>query len=149
MRRRGILGVVGACLLLFACKASVTIGGTSGTTVKKPRIDRVVLATDYKDGQAVGQTTVFSPTFAPDSSFHAVIDVGGPDSATKVKVSWIAVDADGQQNQLIDENEVTVTADKPQLDAHLKLPRPWPTGSYKVDVYLNGALDRTVTFSVK
>ncbi|MDP9074698.1 MAG: hypothetical protein M3N98_11080 [Actinomycetota bacterium] len=145
MGRRCLLIVVGACLLVSACHVSVSVGThTTTSAAGGPQITRIQLAQDYQNGQAVNPTT----NFPPNSTFHAVIQVTGAVAGTKVKTSWTAVDANGQQNQLIDEKEVDVSTDGP-IDAYLTLPRPWPTGQYKVDVYLNNTLDRSIPFNVQ
>ena len=136
--------VVGMAFVCLGCHASVSVGTKSGTSAGPARIESVELARDFKDGKPVGQTTVFPP----DSTFHAVVRVSRARSDTKVKAVWTAVDAGGEQNRTIDEKEVTGPGDQ-AVDFTLSLPRPWPTGSYKVDVYLDGKLDRSVDFTVQ
>jgi hypothetical protein len=141
---RRLLVMLGACLLLAACRVSVHVGSVTNTTVRQPRIASVVLSTDYQNGQPVGETTVFRP----NSTFHAVVQVSGAESSTTVKAAWTAVDAGGDQNRALDQKEITVPTDR-AVDFTLSLPRPWPSGSYRVDIYLNGQLDHGVDFTVQ
>jgi hypothetical protein len=34
------------------------------------------------------------------------------------------------------------------IDAYLTLQRPWPVGAYKIDIYLDGRLNRTLYFNI-
>jgi hypothetical protein len=67
---------------------------------------------------------------------------------TKVKASWIAVSAEGlDPNYVIYESEYISSDDT--IRFFLTNDQLWPVGSYKVDVYLNGALDRSLAFEVQ
>jgi hypothetical protein len=35
------------------------------------------------------------------------------------------------------------------VHGHLSLPQDWPAGKYKVEVYVNGDLDKTAFYSVR
>jgi hypothetical protein len=83
-----------------------------------------------------------------DGPFHLLVIVANAPEGTKVKASWFAVEAGNEKGTLIDENEITLT-NETDVDFNLSLPRPWPVGKYKVDLYLNSKLDRTIPFDVK
>jgi hypothetical protein len=34
------------------------------------------------------------------------------------------------------------------VHGHLTLPYDWPKGTYEVDVYINGALDKTIKYTI-
>ena len=138
------LVLAGIALVCLGCHASVSVGTKSDTVTGPPRIESVELARDFKDGKPVGQTTAFPA----DSTFHAVVRVSAARNDTRVKAGWTAVDAGGEQNRIIDEKEVTGPGDQ-AVDFTLSLPRPWPPGSYKVDIYLDGKLERSVDFTVQ
>ncbi|HNW97197.1 MAG TPA: hypothetical protein PKK00_02150 [Bacteroidales bacterium] len=88
-------------------------------------------------------------TFHPnDGPFHFIVYVANAPSETKVKASWYAIDVEGEKNKLIDENEVVLQSSD-NVDFNLSLPRQWPMGTYRVDLFLNDKLDRSVQFYVK
>jgi hypothetical protein len=85
--------------------------------------------------------------FSTTQPFFCQVELANAPDDTKVKAAWTAVDVEGADaNTAIDETEVesggTVTF---RLDNE----GPWPVGKYKVDLYLNDKLDRTLEFEVK
>lgn len=86
-------------------------------------------------------------TFAQDDSFYAVVEVANAPDSTIVKAEWIAVDADGvDPNFVIGEKELEGGG---TLAFSLSNDKLWPVGQYKVDVYLNDELERTLEFTVE
>ncbi len=110
-----------------------------------PSIKTAVMAKGFKDNKAVDETKVFSPK---DNPFNCVVNLTNPKIDTKVKAVWFAVDADGVQNKKILDKEVTTENRESVIQFTLTLPQDWPVGKYKVDLYLNNKLDRTLEFSV-
>ena len=90
-------------------------------------------------------TTVYSQ----DAIFYAMVDLKNAPDDTKLKAVWTAVDAqDTEKNLALTESEIT-TGDGL---IHFQLENKeylWPAGQYKVDIYLNDALDKTLTFEVQ
>lgn len=90
-------------------------------------------------------TTVYSQ----DAIFYAMVDLQNAPDDTKLKAVWTAVDAqDTEKNLQLNETEFT-TGDGL---VHFQLENKeylWPTGQYKVDIYLNDTLDKTLTFEVQ
>ena len=69
-------------------------------------------------------------------------------SDTVVKAVWTAVDVeDVDPNTLIDES--TLTSGDAELTFNLTNSQLWPVGSYKVELYLNDKLDRTLEYRVQ
>lgn len=61
---------------------------------------------------------------------------------------WTAVDAEGvDANFQIDEAELT--SGSGTLTFNLSTDGLWPAGAYKVELYLNDKLDRTLEFEVR
>ena len=85
---------------------------------------------------------------ASDRTVHCVTTLKEAKSGTQMKFAWWIVDADGSQNQKIKEIDYKTRALENVVHGHLSLPQDWPTGKYKVEVYVNGDLDKTVFFSV-
>jgi hypothetical protein len=121
----------------------------SACSVSTANITQAVLAKDVQGNtyEPVNPTT----TFAPDQALiHLVVSVANVPSGTKVKAVWSTVDVGSAApaNQQLLEKEATMDA---SANVHFSINNnagPWPVGKYKVDVYLNDKLDRTLDFTV-
>lgn len=131
-----LIMLVFALTLLVACEFSVSTAS----------VRSVELARDYQNGKAVDVTTSFSPT---DNPLHCVVTLNNAPDDTRVKVAWTAVEAgDGEyRDQMIDETELETGSGV--LDFTLSNNGEWPTGKYKVDVYLNDELNQSAEFLVE
>lgn len=97
-----------------------------------------------RDAEGQAPTT----TFAQDDTFHCLVQLANAPDETTVKAAWTAVEAEGvEPHFFIDETELTTGSG--QLHFNLSNDNLWPTGKYKVDLYLNGKLSRTVDFTVE
>jgi len=110
-----------------------------------PSIKTAVMAKGFKDDKAVDVTSVYTPK---DNPFNCVVNLNNPKTDTKVKAVWSIVDAGGTQNDPILDKEVTTPNRESVINFTLTYAKDWPTGKYKVELYLNGKLDRTIEFSV-
>src|SRR5512139_4271591 len=127
-------------ILLGACSFSISTAN----------ITQAVLAKDVKGDtfEPVNPTSTF-PT--DQSVINLVVTVANAPSETKVKTVWAAVDVGdaAPANTKIDEAEVTMDNSG---NAHFTLSLPnsgtWPAGKYKVEIYLNDKLDRTLEYTV-
>jgi hypothetical protein len=88
-------------------------------------------------------------TFTPDQgTFYLIAELANAPDDTKVKAVWTAVEAEGvDPNFEIDQSELT--SGSGTLTFNLSNDGLWPTGRYKVDLYLNDKLDRTLEFEVR
>ena len=89
-------------------------------------------------------------TFSPDEPFYCIVELSSAPNDTEVRAVWTAVKAEGAEpNTRIDE--ATSTSGSGQLQFNLSNEGPWPTGDYKVDLYLNDATEptKTLTFEVQ
>ncbi len=127
-------------LVLLACEFSASTAS----------ITNAVTARDVKSEtfEPVGITD----TFPPDQpKLHAVVSIANAPDDTKLKAAWTAIDvgAAAAPNTLIDSTEITAGGTR-NVDMTLALDagKLWPAGSYKVDIYLNGKMDRTLKFTV-
>ena len=119
-------------------------------SISTANITQATLAKDVKPDtwEPVDATTTFS---TEQPVIHLVATVANAPSDTKVKTVWTAVDVGdaAPANTKIDEAEVTLDASG---TAHFTLSLPasgaWPVGKYKVEVYLNDKLDRTLEYTV-
>jgi hypothetical protein len=125
-----VVGVIAAAAL--AC------GGSFSTA----SIDKAVLTTDKEGTQ---ETT----TFSPDQTFYCIVTLANAPEDTKIKAVWTAVDVEGEDaNTKIDEAETTA-GNENIFTFNLTNNGLWPSGKYKVDLYLNDTLDRTLDFEVQ
>ena len=89
-------------------------------------------------------------TFSPDEPFYCIVELSNAPNDTEVRAVWTAVKAEGADpNMRIDEAKST--SGSGQLQFNLSNEGPWPTGEYKVDLYLNDATEptKTLTFEVQ
>ena len=117
-------------LLLAAC------GGGGPLTVQ------TVTLSNTSGGSA---TTTFSST---DRTIYAAINLSRLETGLTAKVVWTAVDTSAGQDIEIAQKEFTGLVVN-VINAQVELPQDWPTGTYKLDVYLNGALANTTTFTIE
>ena len=87
-------------------------------------------------------------TFSPDEPFYCIVELSNAPNDTKVRALWTAVKAEGAEpNTEIDEAKTT--SGSGQLQFNLSNQGPWPTGDYKVDLYLIDAKQPTKTLEFK
>jgi hypothetical protein len=99
------------------------------------------LATDEKGAT---HTTVYSQ----DATFNLIVELNNAASDTQLKAIWVAVNAEGlAPNSVI--HETNFISNKQLVRFYLANDAPWALGSYKVDIYLNGIVDKSLAFEVK
>ncbi|MGI8835353.1 MAG: hypothetical protein ACR2H4_01800 [Pyrinomonadaceae bacterium] len=113
----------------------------SGSVIKE-----IYMAKDDGSGKPGDHTTKFEPG---DRTIHCVVTLNEAKGGTDLKFSWWIVDADGTQNQKIKDIDYVTKALENIIRGHLSLPQDWPTGKYKVQIYVDGNLDRTVPYTVQ
>lgn len=125
------LAVATVVLATLACSFNVSTANIKDVTMAR-------------DAEGKQPTT----TFAQDETFYCVVQLANAPDDTTVKAAWTAVEAEGvEPNFFIDETELTTGSGS----LHFKLSNDnlWPKGRYKVDLYVNGKLARTVDFKVE
>jgi hypothetical protein len=142
-----------AGLLLFAVLACSL--GNKNNNSNNANSDNVVSGSDIKEiytakDDGSGQPGEHTNTFAPnDRTIHCVATLSEAKAGTEMKFSWWIVDADGTQNKKIKDIDYTTKTLENVIHGHLSLPQDWPKGKYKVEVYVNGNLDKTVNYTVQ
>lgn len=132
VRHRPLFLVIALLLLsALACDLSFSTANISEATLAR-------------DAAGAEPTTVFNQ----DDVFYLLVDlVNAPDDTT-VRAAWTAVEVEGEEPDLfIDETELTTGDGRITFD--LSNDSLWPVGTYKVDLYLNDELDRTLEFQVQ
>jgi hypothetical protein len=109
-------------------------------------IKEIHMAKDNGNGAPGDETDSFEPG---DRTIHCVTTLKTAKSGTQMKFSWWIVDADGTKNQKIKDIDYSTRALENVVHGHLTLPQDWPIGRYKVQIYVNGDLDRTLFYSVR
>jgi hypothetical protein len=89
-------------------------------------------------------------TFGPKDTIYAAVSTGTSDPAasvsSKLGAKWTHVDS----NQTVhEESKDLALAGDGVTDFQISKPEGWPTGKYKVEIMLNGAVVQTREFDVK
>ncbi len=116
-------------LASIACEASASTANISS----------VVLTADPA-------TAAATTTFTPDQTFYAVVTLANAPDTTKVKAVWSSVDDAGTATQLA-EKEIVGSASPISFNATNS--NPWPAGKYRVDIYMNDTINKTIDFTVQ
>lgn len=127
-----LIGVALATMLLvtLACNFSVSTANISDAYTAR------------NDGAE--RTTIFKP----NEVFYAIVDLANAPDDTTTKATWYAVNAQGlEANYKLDETALTQGSG--QLTFSLTGNQAWPAGTYKVEIYLNDKLERTLEFQVE
>ena len=123
---------IALAMLVFASLACETSVSTAGISSAK-------LTTDSAG-------TAETKTFTPDQTFYLVAELANAPSDTKLKAVWYTVDDAGTATKLA-EKEI-VGSDSPVI-FNASNSNAWPTGNYKVELYLNDKLNQTLEFTVQ
>ncbi len=160
-RSSKLSSILALSLMLFAVIACSSSGDSSNSnnpsnanTASSPveaskefKIDTAEMRKD--DGNGAFSEEVVNSFSQSDKKIHCYIDWDNPKIGTQIKFVFVAIDAGGAKNETIKEISI-VTENELQNEAHgsLKPNKPFPKGSYKVDIYVNDKLARTVPFKI-
>jgi hypothetical protein len=109
-------------------------------------ISDVHMAKDDGKGDPGEESDVFD---GKDRTIHCVVKLGDSKSGTKMRFSWWVVEANDTKNEKIRDIDYTTRALENVVHAHLTAPRDWPPGKYRVEVYVNDNLEKTVGYTVE
>ena len=88
-------------------------------------------------------------SFVPsDRTIFCVIEFNKALAGTRVRFVWKTVEIDGSRNEEIKTVDYTTQPLEDKVQGNLTLPRDWPSGTYKVDIYVNGTFAKTVNYRV-
>ena len=140
--------VVLACNLSKSTNNSNSNSSSSTTADQGPGtyIKEIHMAKDNGKGAPGDETDSFAPD---DRTIHAVATLKEPKAGTQMKFAWWIVDADGTKNQKIKEIDYTTKPNENVVHGHLTLPQDWPKGKYKVQIFINSDLDKTVNYVIE
>jgi hypothetical protein len=130
-KRLIMIGIAIGMLVLssLACEVSASTASISSAT----------LTADSAGGAETTQ-------FTPDQPFYLIVGLSNAPDSTKVKAVWYAVDEAGVATQFVDKE---VEGSGSPITFSATNANPWPTGNYKVELYLNDKLERTLEFTVQ
>ncbi len=96
----------------------------------------------------VGETTVTS--YSPSDDFYVYFDVNAVDTGTLFEGHWYALDIEGEDpNTAFSTIEYNLEEGIGSVYFQLFNDIDWPTGTYRVDVYMDGAKVGEQQFSVR
>ena len=93
----------------------------------------------------INPTTVFPS----NAVFHGVVAIQNAPAKTKITAKWYAVDVGvpGTSETLFDSADV-VTDGTRNIDFTVSPTPTWPSGTYRLEIYVNDVLDQVANFSV-
>jgi hypothetical protein len=128
-------------LVLFIGSVLLLTSLACGFNFSTASIQSAVLA---RDADGNDPTNVF----AQQDTFYLVAESANAPDDTAVKAIWMVIEADDvEPGYVLDERELTGGSNSLHFSVENDL--LWPVGRYKVELYLNGELDRTLEFSVE
>ena len=107
-------------------------------------VNRVYMAKD-KNGQPGDETTSYEPS---DHKVHCFVVLNKAKKGTAVRFIWKIMDVEGEKDKEIRTIDYTTNSFENNVHAHLELPSDWPKGTYRVEVYINGNLDKTIDYTI-
>jgi hypothetical protein len=107
-------------------------------------VNRIYMARD-NNGKPGAETNSFDPS---DRTVYCVIDLNKAKKGIDVRYVWKAVDVEGRKDEEIKTIEYTTNSFEKQVQGHLQYSTDWPTGTYRVEVYINGNLDKTIDYTI-
>jgi hypothetical protein len=126
----GKYSILLACVVIVAAMLACSSLSTSTT----PTVSNIRMATDES-----GKTPTSS--YAPSDPFYVFADLSGLVKGAVVQAKWYAVNAEGvDANSEINTSEYTYEDGVSYVYFQLTTSDggDWPTGSYRVDLYLDG-----------
>jgi serine/threonine protein kinase len=109
------------------------------------RVAKIYMARDDYGVPGV-RTSSFSPS---DRTIHCIIELNKAKKGTEVRFTWKAMDVVGAFNEEIKTIYYTTQEFENKVRGHLTFPKDWPTGKYRVEVYINGDLDKTIDYTME
>jgi hypothetical protein len=133
-----------AAVLSAACTRSSENPGATGTTGTgvDVRVSQIDMGRSLNADKTINDT---SDSFKPNDTIYASIRTAGTAATATLKARWTY-----QDGQVVNESTQTIapTGDA-RTEFHISKPDGWPTGKYKLEVFLNGSSTATRDFAVE
>lgn len=105
-------------------------------------VESVDLGTAVGPDQKVSASTT---TFSPKDTIYAAVSTTGTAANAVLNAKWTY-----QDGQTVNESSQTIAPNGPAVTSfHISKPDGWPTGSYKVEITLDGKSVATKDFAVQ
>jgi hypothetical protein len=129
-----ILALTLAAVLTAACTKSSENPGATGTSGigAGVRVSQVDMGRSLNADKTINDNT---DSFKPNDTIYASIMTEGTAATATLKARWTY-----QEGQVVNESTQTIapTGDA-RTEFHISKPDGWPTGKYKLEVFLNGS----------
>jgi hypothetical protein len=139
-----ILALTLAVVLSAACTKSSENPGATGTTGTGVgiRVSHIDMGRSLSADKTINDDT---DSFKPNDTIYASIVTEGAAPTATLKAHWTY-----QDGQVVHDSTQTIapTSDT-RTEFHISKPDGWPTGKYKLEVFLNGSSAATRNFDVE
>jgi hypothetical protein len=138
-----ILALTLAAILSAACARSSENPGTTGTTGTGVgvRVSQIDMGRSLNADKKINDNT---ESFKPNDTIYASIATAGSAATATLKARWTY-----QDGQVVNESTQAIApAGDARTEFHISKPDGWPTGKYKLEVFLNGSSAATRDFEV-
>ncbi len=132
------LALIVAIAVTLACSFSSILGGP-------PTVSNIRMTTDES-----GSTT--TTTYSPNAAFFVFADLANLSAGQVIEAKWYAVSATGlDANLALNTSDYTFQSGISYIYFKLSTSdgSPWPTGTYKVELYLDNAKVGEALFTVQ
>lgn len=139
-----------ACSSSEGSSSNSNSNDSSSPTASSSNEFKIDIAEMRKDDGNGTMSSEVSNTFTQsEKKIHAYINWDNPKGGIKIKFVYIAVDAGGAKDVTIKEISM-ITENELQNEARgaVKPTKPLPKGKYKVDIYINDKLERSLPFTI-
>jgi len=126
-----ILALTLAAVLSAACTENPGATGTTGTGVGV-RVSQIDMGRSLTADKTINDNT---DSFKPNDTIYASIVTEGTAATATLKALWTY-----QDGQVVNESTQTIApTGTARTEFHISKPDGWPTGKYKLEVFLNGS----------
>lgn len=143
-----VLGILTACGGKSANQMSKAnpAGTAAVNTTAVTSVNDLHMARDDGKGNPGEETDHFGPE---DRTIHCVAELKEAKPGSSIRFSWVIVEAQGAKDEKLEESDYSTKPGEEVVHGQVTLPKDWPPGKYKVDVFVNGKLDKTIQFTVE
>lgn len=145
MNRMMTMGLLTLTLALGCGKKEepATDPSTTVQTAAQPAVTAITFTRGIDSSNNPVATT---NNFNARDTIYAVVDVTNTEAGTPIEGRWFHVSSDQQVNT----NTVnTTSAGSHKIPLFISRPDAWPTGDYRLDVYINGMMQKSQSFKVE
>lgn len=128
-------------VILFAVSGVVLTACQKELTVESAELARA-----NQFGQLENVGTTFAPT---DGNFHLRVKLANVEETVILRAVWHVVAVPVSPPMQLGEAEFKVEPPNTKANFIFGIEQTWPQGKYKVELYINNELERTIEFKVQ